>query len=287
MISVSSLTRYYGAHPAVADVSFSIADKEVVGLAQRAGKSTTLKVLAALLMPTAGQVRIDGVDVLDAPDSFRQRIGFLPEDPPLYREMQVAEFLRWVGQVKGLSKTELKTRLPEVLALCQLSDRADRVIGTSLTATESAWARSSHHSIGPNSFSRRAQLRTGSRSDRGDEKGPDGTERRAHGAHFLAHSLGGVPDLRSNPGTAQRENRGRRHRGRLSKTLQASESEGTHFDVIVRGDATRILASTASRPSSAAPSKRRKTAFAIEVEARTDVREQAQRLIEAGLDRAA
>ena len=132
MISVSSLTRYYGAHPAVEDVSFSIADKEVVGFLglNGAGKSTTLKVLAGLLMPTAGKVCIDGVDVLDAPDSFRQRIGFLPEDPPLYREMQVAEFLRWVGQVKGLSKAELKARLPEVLDLCQLTDRADWVIGT-------------------------------------------------------------------------------------------------------------------------------------------------------------
>ena len=132
MISVSSLTRYYGAHPAVKDVSFSIEDKEVVGFLglNGAGKSTTLKVLAGLLMPTAGQVRIDGVDVLDAPDSFRQRIGFLPEDPPLYREMQVAEFLSWVGQIKGLSKSDLKVRLPEVLDLCQLTSRADWVIGT-------------------------------------------------------------------------------------------------------------------------------------------------------------
>ena len=67
VISVSSLTRYYGAHPAVKDVSFSIADKEVVGFLglNGAGKSTTLKVLAGLIMPTAGEVCIDGVNVLD------------------------------------------------------------------------------------------------------------------------------------------------------------------------------------------------------------------------------
>ena len=132
VISVSSLTRYYGAHPAVKDVSFSIADKEVVGFLglNGAGKSTTLKVLAGLIMPTAGEVCIDGVNVLDAPDSFRERIGFLPEDPPLYREMRVGEFLSWVGQIKGLSKAELRDRLPEVLDLCQLRDREDWVIDT-------------------------------------------------------------------------------------------------------------------------------------------------------------
>jgi len=132
VISVSSLTRYYGAHPAVKDVSFSIADKEVVGFLglNGAGKSTTLKVLAGLIMPTAGEVCIDGVNVLDAPDSFRERIGFLPEDPPLYREMRVAEFLSWVGQIKGLSKAALRDRVPEVLDLCQLRDREDWVIDT-------------------------------------------------------------------------------------------------------------------------------------------------------------
>jgi len=132
VITVSSLTRYYGAHAAVKDVSFTIDDKEVVGFLglNGAGKSTTLKVLAGLIMPSAGEVCIDGVDVLEAPDSFRERIGFLPEDPPLYSEMQVGEFLHWVGRVKGLSKAELKERLPEVLNLCQLADREKWVIGT-------------------------------------------------------------------------------------------------------------------------------------------------------------
>lgn len=132
MISVSSLTRYYGAHAAVKDVSFSIADKEVVGFLglNGAGKSTTLKVLAGLIMPTAGEVCIDGVDVLNAPDSFRERIGFLPESPPLYKEMKVGEFLSWVGRIKGLKKSDLKTRLPEVLEICQLTARQDWIIGT-------------------------------------------------------------------------------------------------------------------------------------------------------------
>jgi ABC-2 type transport system ATP-binding protein len=131
VITVSSLTRYYGVHAAVKDVSFSIADKEVVGFLglNGAGKSTTLKVLAGLIMPTAGEVCIDGVDVLNAPDSFRERIGYLPEEPPLYLEMRVNAFLFWVGRIKGMSKADLKDRLPEVLALCQITDRADWVIG--------------------------------------------------------------------------------------------------------------------------------------------------------------
>jgi ABC-2 type transport system ATP-binding protein len=132
LIEVKSLTRYYGSHPAVTDVSFTIADNEIVGILglNGAGKSTTLKVLAGLLMPTAGQVCIDSVDMLDAPDSFRKQIGFLPEEPPLYVEMRVSDYLSWVGEVKGLSKAQVETRLPEVIKLCQIESVANQVIET-------------------------------------------------------------------------------------------------------------------------------------------------------------
>ena len=77
MIDVSSLTRYYGTHAAVKDASFTIADNEIVGFLglNGAGKSTTLKVLAGLLLPSSGSVKIDGVDIVQAPDSMRSRIG--------------------------------------------------------------------------------------------------------------------------------------------------------------------------------------------------------------------
>ncbi len=132
MIEVKSLTRYYGSHPAVTDVSFTIADNEIVGILglNGAGKSTILKVLAGLLMPTAGEVCIDGVDMLDASDSFRKQIGFLPEEPPLYVEMTVNDYLCWVGEVKGLSKAQVEDRLLEVVQLCQLESVADQVIDT-------------------------------------------------------------------------------------------------------------------------------------------------------------
>jgi len=130
MIEVQGLTRYYGSFPAVRDASFEIADREIVGFLglNGAGKSTMLRVLAGLLMPSAGKVTIGGVEATEAPDALRRRIGFLPEDPPLYREMRVREFLRWVGQVRGCSKTEVESELPKVIETCHLGEVADQVI---------------------------------------------------------------------------------------------------------------------------------------------------------------
>ena len=93
MIEVHKLSRYYGEACAVDEVSFSIADGEVVGFLGRngAGKSTTLKVLAGLLTPSSGTVVIDGVDMTAAPTSFRKSIGFMPETPPLYDDMTVVD----------------------------------------------------------------------------------------------------------------------------------------------------------------------------------------------------
>ncbi len=132
MIEVSGLTRYYGTQPAVRDVSFAIGSNEIVGLLglNGAGKSTTLKVLAGLLLPNAGSVRIGGVDALEAPDSLRGKIGFLPEDPPLYTEMRVRDFLLWAGRLKSRDEEALATRLLQVLEICQIAHVADRVIDT-------------------------------------------------------------------------------------------------------------------------------------------------------------
>ncbi len=131
MIEVKGLTRYYGSFAAVRDASFKIEDREIVGFLglNGAGKSTMLRVLAGLQMPSAGTVTIDGVDATLAPDAMRKRIGFLPEDPPLYREMRVSEFLRWVGQLKGCSRAEVEAELPKVIETCQLGEVPDKVIG--------------------------------------------------------------------------------------------------------------------------------------------------------------
>ena len=96
MIEVDHLSRYYGQHRAVDDVSFQIGDNTVVGFLglNGAGKTTTLKVIAGLLPPSAGTVRVDGVDMATAPESFRKSIGFLPETPPLYVEQYGHPMLR-------------------------------------------------------------------------------------------------------------------------------------------------------------------------------------------------
>lgn len=131
MIEVKGLTRYYGSFAAVQDASFNIEDREIVGLLglNGAGKSTILRVLAGLQMPSAGTVLVGGIDATVAPDALRRRIGFLPEDPPLYREMRVDEFLRWVGQLKGCTRAEVDAELPRVMETCRLTDSANQVIG--------------------------------------------------------------------------------------------------------------------------------------------------------------
>lgn len=131
MIEVSHLSRFYGDHRAVDDVSFTIASNTIVGFLglNGAGKTTTLKVIAGLLPPSAGTVRVDGEDLATAPESFRKRIGFLPETPPLYTEQTVREFLRFVGRLRGMPAAEVEARLPTVMARCQLAGREDWVIG--------------------------------------------------------------------------------------------------------------------------------------------------------------
>ena len=130
MIEVQSLTRYYGTRPALQDVSFSIASNEVVGFLglNGAGKTTTLKMLAGLLAPSSGTVTIDGVDMADAPVSFRARIGFLPDTPPVYGEMTVSDYLHYVGALRGMSSAQVASRLPSVLQNTQLVGFEDRII---------------------------------------------------------------------------------------------------------------------------------------------------------------
>jgi ABC-2 type transport system ATP-binding protein len=130
MITVEGLTHYYGERRAVEGLSFTIQANEIVGVLglNGAGRSTTLKVLAGLVIPTAGTVTIGGTDLVSASAEFRSRIGYLPEDPPLYKEMTVSEFLLYVGQLKGRSAAEVMAELPRVLETCQLKHVEHRVI---------------------------------------------------------------------------------------------------------------------------------------------------------------
>src|SRR5882757_2708690 len=115
MIEVKDLTKYYGEHAAIRDLTFRIERGEVIGFLglNGAGKSTTLKVLGCVLLPTPGQVRIEGHDVVQDPHEVRKKIGFLPDTPPLYNEMTVARYLEFVGQLRGLEASEVKRRVGE------------------------------------------------------------------------------------------------------------------------------------------------------------------------------
>ena len=130
MISVESLSRYYGEIAAIDQLSVTVKANTVVGFLGRngAGKSTTLKILAGLLEPSDGSVHIDDHRLQTTDDLFRKKIGYLSEEPPLYREMTVTDYLYFLGRLRGMSKSELDARIPALLNLCQLSDRANWVI---------------------------------------------------------------------------------------------------------------------------------------------------------------
>ena len=130
MIEVQNLTHYYGDRRAIEGINFRIARNEIVGFLglNGAGKSTTLKILAGLVVPSSGSILIENIDIVKADETFRSRIGYLPEEPPLYREMTVREFVRFCGQLKGMPADIVEQRLPNVLKICQLTHMADRVI---------------------------------------------------------------------------------------------------------------------------------------------------------------
>ncbi|MBA2543946.1 MAG: ABC transporter ATP-binding protein [Deltaproteobacteria bacterium] len=132
MIRASNLTKLYGGRRALGPISFEIADGETVGFLglNGAGKTTALRLLACDLRPSAGTIDVGGVDAIAEPHEVRKRIGFLPENPPLYMDMNVAEYLAYAGELRSMSKAEVKKRLPEVLEITDLKDVAYDVIGT-------------------------------------------------------------------------------------------------------------------------------------------------------------
>ncbi len=130
MIKAEKLTMHYGPVVALENVSFEVKQGEIVGLLgpNGAGKSTTMKILTTYLRPTSGTAKVDGLDVLEDPLEVRRRIGYLPEILPLYMDMEVAEYLDFVGKARGLSGGRLKERTELVLEECGLRPMYRRVI---------------------------------------------------------------------------------------------------------------------------------------------------------------
>src|SRR3954471_17265385 len=131
MIEVEHLTKRYTRHTAVSDVSFHVARGEIVGLLgpNGAGKSTIMRILSCYMPATSGTGRIAGFDVFTEPDEVRRRIGYMPENNPLYKEMRVKEYLGFRGALKGLSRSRRRDRLEVVMEQCGLVDVARKLIG--------------------------------------------------------------------------------------------------------------------------------------------------------------
>ncbi len=130
MITADNVSKYYGARRALADVSFQISEREVVGFLglNGAGKTTVLKILCGLLIPSAGKVVVDGIDGVATPRELRRRIGFLPDRPPLYPELTVRQMLTYAGRLNGLDAGRVHKRVDEVLALADLGSVADDLV---------------------------------------------------------------------------------------------------------------------------------------------------------------
>ena len=132
MIHVSNLTKFYGDYPAVQDVSFEVPAGQIVGFLgpNGAGKTTTMRILAGYLTATSGQATIDGIDVFWDPVEVRRRIGYMPENCPLYLEMRIDEYLHFRAGIKGLHGDRRRQRIDYVLRRCWLFDVRRQLIGT-------------------------------------------------------------------------------------------------------------------------------------------------------------
>lgn len=130
MITVEHLTKYYGQTPAVEDLSFEIQEGQIYGFLgpNGAGKTTTMNIITGCLSPTAGRVQVCGWDILEQPREAKRCIGYLPEQPPLYLNETPEEYLRFVGEVKGLRREALAKEIREAIERTGITDVAHRRI---------------------------------------------------------------------------------------------------------------------------------------------------------------
>jgi ABC-2 type transport system ATP-binding protein len=131
MIKVEGLTKRYARHVAVKNISFEVGKGEIVGFLGKngAGKTTTMRVLTCFLPPTSGKATVAGFDVLEQSLDVRKNIGYLPETPPIYPEMEVAEYLTFVAKLKGIPGPDVSKRVDEVLERTALGDVRSRITG--------------------------------------------------------------------------------------------------------------------------------------------------------------
>jgi ABC-2 type transport system ATP-binding protein len=131
MIKVDGLTKRYARTVAVDDISFEVEKGRIIGFLgpNGAGKTTTMRILTCFLPPSKGSVSVAGFDVLKQPLEVKKRIGYLPESPPLYPEMEVVEYLTFVARLKGIPGSQVKGRVAEVLEKCAIGDVGRKLQG--------------------------------------------------------------------------------------------------------------------------------------------------------------
>lgn len=130
MIEVRDLTKSYGLNKAIDSLNFSVSKGEVVGFLgpNGAGKSTTMKIITGFMAPTSGQAAIAGYDVFEAPLEVKKRIGYLPENPPVYGDMLVTDYLKFVAELKGVEKSNIQKNVSMALEKTNLGAVSKRLI---------------------------------------------------------------------------------------------------------------------------------------------------------------
>jgi ABC-2 type transport system ATP-binding protein len=130
LIEIKNITKRYGDKLAVDDVSFNINDGEILGFLGRngAGKTTTMNIVTGYISSNAGSVKLDGIDILENPREFKRQIGYLPEQPPLYMEMTVKDYLHFVCDIKGVLRNKQTGHIDDIIDLVKIGDVYGRMI---------------------------------------------------------------------------------------------------------------------------------------------------------------
>ena len=131
MIEISNLVKRYGDKKAVNGISFTVNDDEILGFLgpNGAGKTTTMNIITGFISSTSGTVKVNGHDILEEPELAKKEIGYLPENPPLYHDMTVIEYLDYICDLKGVAKDKRKGQLDSILSMVKISDVKNRLIG--------------------------------------------------------------------------------------------------------------------------------------------------------------
>jgi gliding motility-associated transport system ATP-binding protein len=131
VIEVKELTRYYGPKQAISNVSFKVKKGEILGLLgpNAAGKTTTMRILTCYMPPTSGTATVGGYDIFEQSLDIRKITGYLPENPPLYSDLTVEDYLKFVAKIKGIEKKRIKAEVDSVVEKTTIGDVRSRIIG--------------------------------------------------------------------------------------------------------------------------------------------------------------